>query len=59
MEKSEENLCICKKGIKRSHTCEDYVIWMCESTNCTNQELEHFSDLDDEGWIWLRESYKK
>jgi len=51
---------LCKTGkMHRHHVCEDYVVWMCDNGDCPQQDLEEFGDLDDEGWKWLRDFYKR
>ena len=51
---------LCKKGdMSRNHVCDEYVVWICNNGDCPQQDLESFYNLDDEGWEWLREFYKK
>ena len=50
----------CKSGyIHRDHVCEEYVVCLCDNSKCSRSEMEHFSEMDDDGWAWLREQYKR
>lgn len=49
----------CGKPLNRDHITEDYVFWECAHNDCHSGEMEHFSELDDEGWEWVRAYYQK
>jgi hypothetical protein len=50
--------CPCGYLLKRNHLCEDYRVWVCEGP-LRHNELEHFSEMNDEGWEWVRNYYAR
>ena len=42
----------------RGFVMEDYLIWECVY-GCGEQELEHFSEMNDDSWKWVKEYFQR
>ena len=50
----------CETGVmERNEVRDAYVLWMCSDHACVGSDVEHFSDMDDSGWAWLRAQYRE
>ena len=48
---------VCNSVMYRESTIEDYIRWECLQ-DAKHHDLENFSDVDDEGWVWLKSFFR-
>jgi len=47
----------CSHEFERSWVTECYLFWECKK--CKAQEIEHFAEMDDESWEWVKFHFRE
>lgn len=48
----------CKSELVRSHVTDSYLMWKCENDCEYIDELQHFSDMSNESWEWVKDYFR-
>jgi hypothetical protein len=56
---NEKTCSICGRQLTQDHCVEDYLAWKCSDQSCPGSDLEHFSEMSDESWEWVKQHMRK